>query len=123
MKAIDPNRMIDYIPKEDRDKAKDEQTIFSVKFLTSGSNATLRDETYDVVGTGKQRKEMLKTGTTELKSLKLGLKGWSNFVDNDGEPVPFDGENIDKMIDMIPPIVRTEISDFIRGESTLDDSD
>jgi len=123
MKAIDPNRMIDYIPKEDRDKAKDEQTIFNVKFLTSGSNATLRDETYDVVGTGKQRKEMLKTGTTELKSLKLGLKGWSNFVDNDGEPVPFDGENIDKMIDMIPPIVRTEISDFIRGESTLDDSD
>ena len=123
MKAIDPNKPINYIPKEDRNKPKEEQTIFHVKFLTAGNNASLRDETYDVVGTGKQRKEMLKTGTTELKALRIGLKGWDNFIGDDEEPVQFDAEQIDKMLDMIPPVVRTEISDFIRGESNLDDSD
>jgi len=124
MKAIDPNILVDYVPKDERDKPEDEKTIFKVKFMTAGNNALLRDETYDVVGTGKQRKEMLRTGTVELKALRQGLKGWnSNFVDSDNEPIIFDESQIDKMIDMIPPVVRTEISDFIRGESTLEDRD
>jgi len=123
MKAIEPGKQVEFICKSERDLDKKEQTIFLVEYLTASENAKLRDDLYDVTGAGKARKETLKTGTVELKALRMGLKGWKNFTDAKGEQISFNIDKIDDMIDMIPPEARSEIADFIRGESALDEGE
>jgi len=123
MKAINPEKPVFYIPKCDRKKDTEEQTVFEVKLLTGKENAELRDDLYEVTGSGKQRKESLRSGTVELRALTTGLKGWKNFKNDDDIDLSFDSTKMDKMIDLIPPEVRTELSDFIRGESSLSESD
>lgn len=120
MKAINPKEIVEFISKEEKDLPQEEKTIFLVKFLTAYQNAKLRDELYDVTGAGKTRKETLKTGSADLKALKMGLKGWKNFkqdVDGKSVDIPFDGNDVESMLDLIPPNVRNELADFIRGES------
>lgn len=123
MKAIDPEKIIDFIAKKEQgDKVpEEEKTVFKVKMLTAREGAELRDDLYNVSGSGKEREEKLKSGTIELKALRKGIKGWENFQDDDGEEIEFDSGKIDKMLDKIPPDIRMELADFIRGESSLAD--
>jgi len=123
MKAIDPEKIVDFIAKQEQGDKVDEEakTVFKVRMLRAKEAAELRDDLYTISGSGKERKEQLKSGTAELKALKKGLKGWENFLDNDGKEVEFDSTKLDKMLDMIPPDVRVELADFIRGESSLAD--
>lgn len=121
-KAIDPNDIHDFTCKSDQKLDEKERTIFRVKFLTVKELSNLRDQLYSVEGVGGKRKEMLKTGSSELASIKIGLRGWENFNLN-GNPLIFDVKNIESMIDHIPPSVRTEISDYIRGESEVEEGE
>lgn len=128
MKAIRADQPYDFVPKEDRKKKQKEQTIFKVKYLDPYKAAKLGDQMFDVKGAGSSRKERLLTGTQALEILKDSLVGWENFEHPDSTPenrkfVEFDSKDIDGMIEMIPPKTRSEIVDFARGESELEEGE
>lgn len=111
MKGIRAGKTIEYICKEDRELPKEDQTVWELKLLGAKEQAKLRDDLYEISGMGEGRTERFKTGSTALKALELGLKGWRNFRYDDGEPVPFSVENFD----CIPPETRDELSNIVRG--------
>ncbi|HEC72006.1 MAG: hypothetical protein ACTSW7_01210 [Candidatus Thorarchaeota archaeon] len=128
MKAIRADHPYDLVPKEDKKKPKKEQTIFKVKFIDPYMAAKLGDQMFDVKGAGSSRKERLLTGTQALEILKDCLVGWENLEHPDSTEenkklVEFDKKDIDGMIEMVHPKTRSEIVDFARGESELDEGE
>jgi hypothetical protein len=123
MKAIDPRKPHEFVVKSERDLPKDQQTVFLVKYLTAHQQFELRDEMYQVKGIGKARNEKFLTGTMERKTLKLGLVGWKNFTDDSGSQLEFKSNDLDNMLDYVPPTARAEIASHIRGDSELDEGE
>lgn len=119
MKAINSKTPHEFVTKAEKKLPPEKQTSFKVRFLTASQQAEIRDTLYNVSGLGKARKERIQTGTADLQTLKYGLVGWSNFLDDNGSPVNFDLGKIDDMIDMIPPEARSEIASHVRGESEV----
>lgn len=130
-----------WTPKSQHDPkiAEKDRTQFKVRCLDIATQVNLADDVYSVEGIGKERKEQFKTGTQQLIVLKKALKGWRNFgipivddegdyvLDNDGniktnEP-DFDAKNMAEMIEMIPSEVRSELVDFVKGESTVNEGE
>jgi len=111
--GVDPTKVHDYIPKCERNLPKKEKTIFKVRKVGLEEAAEIRDGIYEISGLGKERKEKLKTGSVEVRVLKICLKGWENFKDDKGEDISFNIENFS----WIPAEVRTEIADYCRGEN------
>lgn len=121
MKAINPSSQHPYVCKSDLKLDAKERTTFSVSFLTADQQSKLRNGLYSVTGMGKQRKESLNTGSSDMEALKMGLKGWTNFKNEDGTEVVFDPKKVGEMIDFIPPDARSEIAAHIKGESQVDE--
>lgn len=117
MKAIDASKEYEFVVKDERTLPESDRTVFLCKYLDSSTAAALGDSIYKVSGTGSARQEKLLSGTQQQTILKTCLKGWKNMVDDEGEPIAFDSKKPIEMIDMIPPKYRSEIADFIRGES------
>ena len=110
--AMDPKKVHTYISRYERDVDSDEQTKFKVRLLTVQESARIKDDLYQVSGVGRRRQEKLRTGTSELETLKLCLKGWDNLLDAEGNQVPYSHENFSQ----IPPEIRSEIADYVSGE-------
>lgn len=119
MKAINPKEKNDYVCVDERSLPTKDQTVFEVTFLTAQQASKIRNELYSVTGVGAKRAERLLTGDNELKTLKSGLKGWRNFKNDKNEDVVFDASRVDDMIDMIPPKYRTELAEYIGGNSEV----
>lgn len=128
MKAIRADKAYDYVLKDDRKKKPAERTTFKIRFLDPYTAAKLGDQIFDVKGVGQNRKERLLTGTQQFEILKACLVGWENMEHPDSTPenykeLPFDSKNVEDMISMIPPNYRSELADFARGESELDEGE
>lgn len=115
----DPDKIHPFVPAIDRKLPEKEQLTFMVEMLPPKDNAELRDKTYKATGLGKKRSEQFLTGTVELEVIQKCLKGWNNFIDQDGNQVPF---NIAK-IGYIPGDILSEIANFARGITDEDDED
>lgn len=122
MKAIEAGVAEKYVPQEDRGLAPDEQTRFLVEFLDPYTDAKLQDEVYKIQGMGNNRRESVRSGTQQNETLKKCLKGWENFCDSKGQPIPFE---TDMMVNIgrIKPKVRREIYDYVRGESEANEGE
>ena len=136
---IDPNQPVWYTPKSQRLATIADNQKFKVKlrFPTVKTITAIKDGMYDVQGLGKDRKERIRSGTSELLVLQECLLDWVNAVrvvrDSDGnpkldsngdtifEPVPFDTKNKVDMLEYLPENERTEIYNYLRGESELDE--
>ena len=125
MKAIDKNKTYEFVVQDERGVAvkEEDRTVFLCHYLGSEMMAALGDSVYSVKGVGQARRENLNTGTQQLTILKECLVGWRNMRDEDGKEVTFDEKNKIDMIDMIPPKYRSEIADFIRGESEVNEGE
>lgn len=123
MKAIDATKAYPYVAKEERKLMKDDQTRFMIKYLDCVRQAELQDDLYNVEGMGKERRERLLTGTRMTSILETNLVGWENFMDHDGNPVPFDKADPKKNINKIPPRVRQELADAIAGEGDVSEGE
>ncbi len=118
-----------FILKDQEKDPEGDRIKWKVKYLTVGQSARVSDMIYSAKGFGKKREELLKAGTQSLMILRLGLNGWENFTYEDGTKVEWEkiigNENqqnqiTDRNLDKIPPDYRDEISDHIRGGSSLD---
>jgi len=127
MKAIDTKTPHTFVPKCDQGLPPEEQTKFMVTYIDAYFEAKLSDDVYQVKGMGTGRKETIKSGTQQNEVLKRCLKGWENFVGEDSEPVEFNAgeKDEDKMsnINKIPPAVRKEIAQHIKGESEAEEGE
>jgi hypothetical protein len=123
MKAIDTKKVVNFVTKAERKLDKKDQTTFKVKMISVTQQAAIRDNLYKVSGTGKQRSEKFQAGTMNLDTIKMALVGWDNFQGEDGNPITFNENNREEMINMIPSAAAEEIANFVRGEAELDEGE
>jgi len=120
----------DYTPKGQEDVPKEEQLSFQVRFLDVKLTADITDQVYTAKGFGNKREELLRAGSQELKILRRGIVGWTNFTYDDGTAIEWEEiprsstqkqtEVMDRNLNKIPPEIRGEIADYVRGVSTAD---
>jgi len=99
------------------------------KFLDVKDAASITDDVYTAKGFGKKREEKLRAGTQDLTVLRKGLVGWRSFEDADGNVIEWEDpigshqkirDAMDRNLNKIPPDIRGEIADVIRGASNID---
>jgi hypothetical protein len=128
--GVKTDEVIRYVAKSQRGDSDKDQVIWKLKFLTVKEFADIQDELFESKGFGKKRQEKFLLGKQTMLALRIGLQGWDNFKFADGTEVVWDdpskGRDLDdkyriveKNLNKIPPEIRTELADYIRGESTL----
>jgi len=125
--AIDPTATIDYVLECDRDLPTDEQTIFELRCLTAGELARLEDNTLTSTMDSDNKPEFrVMTGSVQINALQLGLKGWRNFKDAQGNEIPFKRRS-DKCakenLDYLHPHWRRELVEAITEMNDLSEGD
>jgi hypothetical protein len=125
--ALDPKQTFEFTLKDDLELPEDQRTTFLLRGLTVAEEATVTDSM--IAATSSADEFSLRTGTHQLTVLRLGLKGWSNFNDSEGQAVPFEVSKghpkhiTDASLDRILPRHRQEITNAIleRGTVTEDE--
>lgn len=78
-------KVIDYVLEEERDRPENERTTFKLRTLSRKATAIIQDNLvgYDLTGSVLTSRP----GTGALTAVKLGLAGWTNMVDDEGQDV------------------------------------
>jgi len=122
--ALDPKSTFSYVLRDDRELAKEQQTVFELRGLTVAEEASVTDSM--ILAHGGVEELSVRAGTHALTVLRYGLRGWSNFLDSAGQPVPFETEKghprhcTDACLDRLAPRHRQELMQAIldRGSVT-----
>ena len=122
LRAVDPNTIEKWVPKECRSLPKEEQTSFDLRPLRVREAAEIRDTVYMGEGFGDKRRERLMTGTQERLTLIKVLRGWTNFLGPNNEPVTFDESNNENNLDRIPERIRSEMYSYSTGQTEVDEN-
>lgn len=128
--GVRADEAIPYISQTQKDDPEDELVTWQVKFLTVREYADIQDELFKSSGMGKKREEKFLLGKQAMLALRKGLVGWKNFNYSDKTPVEWEDPNrgrdaadrdriMDSNLNKIPPEIRNELADYIRGESRL----
>jgi len=113
--ALTPNKKWDYVLREDRGLPPDKQTIFKLKALSSEEFFAIQNIQYT---NG--------FGTANQSVLIIGLVGWENFLDNQGQAVPFnleDGACAQENLDRLTPAIMMELIGAIRKRNELSEDE
>ena len=127
--GIRSDQILEFFPKGQDDVPAEERTSFLVRLLDVSDSAAISDQVYSAKGFGNKREELLLAGTQELKILRKSLRGWKNFKFEDGVEIEWEtpsanvsvnkfNEIMDRNLNRIPPDVRAEIADYVRGGSS-----
>lgn len=84
--AITPNSTFEYVLKVDRDLPEEERTLFRLRALSAAEQAKVEDQTASL---SREDEIRVRSGSTILEALRLGLVGWEGFRDENGNEVPF----------------------------------
>jgi len=129
--GLKSDQVHDFILKGQEKDPKEDQVSWKVKYLSVAIAAEISDSIYSAKGFGKKREELLKAGTQQLEILRRGLVGWENFKYEDETLVEWEDpprggtvtkfyEAMDKNLNKVPPEIRDEIADHIRGGSVAE---
>jgi len=127
--GIQPDQIQEYILDDQKNDPPEDQVTWLFKPLDVKAQAMVSDMIYSAKGFGKKREELLKAGSQQMLILRRGFVGWKNFKYEDGSEVewtPPEGNQtardriMDANLNKMPPSVRDEIADQIRGTSSLD---
>lgn len=136
IRAIKAGKTYEYVSRKDDGYSEDgnhkpEATKWKLKVLTGQEMAEIRDRqaniSIDTVD-GKMSAPGIRMSmfATAYHTLALGLVGWSNFLDEEGNAVPFtkgdDGRPSKESLDMIPPDVAFDISRELIKANAVDDT-
>ena len=125
--AIDPKATIDYVLKCDEGKPTEDQTVYELRWLTVSELAQLEDGTLtsQMDADGKPEFRVL-SGSVQVKALVLGLVGWRNFKDREGNEIKFKRRS-DKCakenLDFLHPSWRRELSEAITEMNEVTEED
>lgn len=120
VRAIDPNRTHDYIPRADRDLDEHEQTVFELRPFTVGERRWFLDRAATLMDSKAAR-----MGEWEEHVLRTGIAGWRNLLDEDGGEVEFVARPdksgpcrrpvvSEQLLGRVPPAVRAELVEVIQ---------
>ncbi len=121
--AIDPEKKYNYIPECERDLESADQTIFHLSMPKAKEAANLQDNITEST-LGDQAVMRVKSGSSVLSALQVGLRGWENFKDAKGQPILWrdnNGKPRPEMFDVIPPKIRQELAEVITSGIGLDE--
>lgn len=102
---------VEFILEEDRKLDADEQTIFTIKPLSARDYAVVQDR-LKLKGSGDDM-SIENASSYNLDVLKLGLKGWSNFKNAEGNEIVFKPKDVLGSIDYVNVDYRYEIATAI----------
>lgn len=122
--ALNPKQTYFYVLDCDRSLPENEQTKFEIRGLTVAEEASVSDSMILAHSGGDDFS--FRAGTHQLTVLRLGLRGWANFRDGEGQEVPFEmtkshpRQVSDASLDRLAPEWRVEIMNAIldRGAVT-----
>lgn len=122
--AINPEATTEYVLECDRDKPREEQTRFKVRWLTYKEQVKIEDNIVSSrIGRKGEDSEMrIASGSAERDILKAGLVGWENFKDEHGQEVEFKrrGDQVtDECLDRLHTDWRKEIANFITDQGKI----
>lgn len=89
--AVDPSRTWDYVLEADR--GTERPTTWELRVLTARETAEIQD---GAAFAEKDATISIRSGSSQLRALKLGLAGVRDFRDETGADVPFESENDNK---------------------------
>jgi len=124
-----------YVLRCDRALNKDMQTSFLLRRLSAEENAQIEDAirysstASSVAGNDPEVTVVQSPGSTVLEILRVGLKGWENFLDEDHNPIAFTAPSgMDSTcpmsnIDKIHPDHRHELARAIEEGNTISEED
>jgi len=104
--AIDPHKVHDYVLKSERTLPKEQQTVFKLRCLTVSQRAEVEDNYSSIDG-------RLLIGSRQMVTLRHGLAGWENMLDEAGNKIPFNEKEVEKSIAFLPHRVMGELVDAI----------
>ena len=81
-----------YILKEDREKDEEHQSVFQLKGLTNEQWDNLVPKMW-----GKNTESINLLGSSATKIVKMILKGWDNFKDENGDDIEFSQKMSDNL--------------------------
>lgn len=119
LRAVDPDRVVEYIPKSQRKLKKGEKpTTFLVQFPDVTTSKAVGDNTLNMItqDDGTQITQFT-TGTSNVILLMNCLKGWKNFADDKGEQVEFKDRSEDDLLRSLSRIdqsTRDELVVFLK---------
>jgi hypothetical protein len=123
--ALDPLEARPFICKADRNLPEEDQTVWMVKPLSAKEKMTLEDKHMQASAKSKKGDEVETTFDIRMhkrnyEALNIGLTGWSNFKDGEGNEIPCKKTTLrggvgfaDTLLSRIPEGVRGEISEAI----------
>lgn len=111
-----------------RDIGRIRDSASSFEIDTSQKGADGKSTSPDKMTTNVERSKM------NMEAVRLGLRGWENFLDDDGEPIKFVTKKLDiggkvrevipmDVLDIIPADLITELADALLGANTPEETD
>ena len=123
--AVNPGVPFDYVLKCDRELEPEQKTVFQLKPLTPSESAQLEDNLARVYASDETL--TVNTGTHTLKQLQMGLIGWKNFRNAEGEEIPFPERKDARLktahLAYLAPEWRQEIANAIDEGNTVTETD
>jgi hypothetical protein len=136
-RAIDPRQTFEFVLPEDEHLPDDapDKTVWILRALTASEEAAIADDIVFQKDTGDGQEVRHRSGTTALKTLRLGVQGWRNLLGADDKPVEFVGRTVsstagkrieatDDDLSKIHPRHRNRIANAITtaGKVTVDEA-
>lgn len=117
--AIDPNKTFEYVLLCDRELPPEEQTIFHLKALSARELAEIQDKAAraDMDGNFEFR-----SGSQTLRILEIGVRGWKNLRDAQGNEIAFrenNGRPRGENWDLLLPEWRRELANAITEQNRI----
>lgn len=121
--ALDPLQENDYICKADRDLPEEDQTVWKIKPLSAKEKMVLEDKYMLASASAKEGDQVetsfdIKIHRRNYDALNIGLVGWENLNDSEGNPVKFQKTKIrnaagfsDALLSRIPAAIRAELAE------------
>lgn len=135
-RALNPDREIGFVLKEDRELAPAEQTVWYFRTLSAADHARIQDAAVLVEQDAPQKgfrnattatRTRILSGSQPLEVLLAGLVRVDNFLDDQGRAIPYpgDGKKEAKLafLSRLKPAWRREIADAISGETELSEEE
>lgn len=131
--AVDTNVVRDYTLERDRGE---NPTVFELGVMDGVLGPYLIDKYSQVSQTkGESQVVTMKGGSYMLDVVRFGLKGWRNFVDKEGKPVPFKRSQMnipnignrwvvdEQCLRALEAEWITELANEIHGDNTVSEAD
>jgi len=134
--GIDPTEVIEYVSEYDPDP--ENPTIFKLGVVDSLTIAKIEDKlttfSIDAKNPTGSTDAKISSGMREIELLRAGLKGWDNFFDKNGNPIPFETNTqrssgkakevpTDKTLGRLPTVISKELANVIYNQNKISEEE